>query len=595
MAGGEQQLSVRSAFAAGVVALTLTASPAVAQAGQLLLDQGRQVAGLWVFPQLGTPDRFVYLPSTARIALDAAGRPQFSFVFYTSRPATDASTPATPDLSSITTAEGGAIVHFLIEYFTPPEQVAEAETELKRALHNTNVRITGATVFDDGQYVVVSSSAVGDRVQPELLAIKKAPVLEGNRLAISLRLSAEDAAVLLETFRTATPDLSVTFDMGFSGLTEAYDAEMMVNWEKVKEAYDASAGATIYVVGLKAEAAVESLFQKGAITLRQSGHDEPSEALVAAAHARILDLLFAPIEVEKVPEAQRGGLLEALSMMFTSGSGPAASGKTVGFGITAAFQYKLLRSTGTTRLDFATRSRVSRRALLTVNAGDLYRRFGSDSRFFRTADLTGDLQHSLRQVFVTVDGALAPEFTQFVNNVQVTVRKRHQGGAQTTRELVVTRANAAATGPLGPMTYAALGDTVPDAWRRYEYRTRWSFYGGFSYETPWRETDEAVIVLAAPFHRQVVRLEGDAADLRAKNVRAVDVKISNQLFDNTRTVRRSATVSATAPLSLPEVELVLPEGSDQYEYEVTWTLRSGSRRVFSGTSESGSFFFDNDL
>jgi hypothetical protein len=60
-------------------------------------------------------------------------------------------------------------------------------------------------------------------------------------------------------------------------------------------------------------------------------------------------------------------------------------------------------------------------------------------------------------------------------------------------------------------------------------------------------------------------------------------------------VRRSATVSATAPLSLPEVELVLPEGSDQYEYEVTWTLRSGSRRVFSGTSESGSFFFDNDL
>jgi hypothetical protein len=586
-------LSVRRAPATAVLALALSAAAAAAHAGQLLLDQGRQIAGLWVFPQMGTPDRFVYLPSTARIALDAAGRPQFSFVFYTSRPAADATGTTTPDMRSITTAEGGAIVHFLIEYFTPAAQVAEAENELKRALRNTNVRITGATVFDDGQYVVVSSSAVGDRVRPELLAVKKAPVLEGNRLAISLRLSAEDAAVLLETFRTATPDLSVTFDMGFSGLTEAYDAEMTVNWTKLKEAYDAAAGATIYVVGLKAEAAVESLFQNGGIVLRQSGHDEPTEALVAAAHARILDLMFAPIEVEKVPEAQRGGLLEALSMMFTSGSGPAASGQTIGFGITAAFQYKQLRSTGTTRLDFATRSRVSRRALLTVNAGDLYQRFGSDPRYFRTADITGDLQHSLRQVFVTVDGALAPEFTQFVNNVQVTVRKRHQGGAETTRELVVTRANAAATGPLGPMTYAALGDTAPDAWRHYEYRTKWSFYGGVSHETPWMATDEAVIVLAAPFHREVVRLEGDAVDLRAKNVRAVDVKISNRLFDNTRTVRRTATVSATAPLALPEVELVLPEGSYEYAYEVTWTLRSGVRRVFSGTSTTGTLFFDD--
>ncbi len=570
-----------------VLALVLGAA---AEGGQLLLDHGRQLAGLWVFPRLETPDQFVYLPSTARIASDAQGRPQFSFVFYTSEPASGA--PDAGELRSITRADGGAVVHFLVEYTTPPEQIAQAEQELKRALDNRNARISGAAVFDDGQYAVVSSTAAGDRVQPELLSLKKAPVLEGNRLAISLRLPAEEAAVLLETFRTATPDLSVTFDMSFSGLTDAYDAEMLVNWSKVKEAYSFGAGVTIYVVGLQAEASVEKLFQDGSITLRQNGHDEPTQALVEAAQAKILELLFAPIEVEKVPEAQRGGMMEALAAMLSGTAGTASGAQSVGFGFSGSFQLKELRSTGTTRLDFATRSRVTRRALLTVNAGDLYQRYGSDRRYFRVTDIGSELAHNVRQVFVEVDGNLAPEFTRFVNNVQVTLRKRHESGEETTRELVATRTNATALVALGPLSYSARGDTNRAAWLRYEYRTRWSFYGGGVYEMPWRETDQAVILLAAPFHRSVVRLDGDPDELRAKNVRAVDVTISNQLFGNPRSVRRSATLPATGPLSLQEVELVLPEGALDYGYEVTWTLRNGERRVFRGTSSQGTLFVD---
>jgi hypothetical protein len=572
------------------LAFVLLGLAATAEGGQLLLDHGRQLAGLWVFPTLDAPDQFVYLPSTARIARDDQGRPLFSFVFYTSEPASPA--PDAGELRSITRADGGAVLHFLVEYETPPGQIAQAEAELKRALDDRNARISGAVVFDDGQYAVVSSTATGGaRTQPELLALKKAPVLEGNRLAISLRLSAEDAAVLLETFKTATPDLSVSFDMSFSGLTDSYDAEMVVNWSKVKEAYSLSAGGTLYVVGLQAEASVEKLFQNGSITLRQNGQDQPTQALVEAAQAKILELLFQPIEVEKVPEAQRGGLLDALAALL-GGAGPTSSAKTIGFGLSGAFQLKERRSDGTTRLDFATRSRVTRRALLTVNAGDLYRQYGTDRSYFRVTDIGGDLAHDVRQVFVEVDGSLAPEFTRFVNSVQVTLRKRHESGEETTRELVATRANATGLAALGPLSYAAHGDTNAAEWLRYEYRTHWSFFGGADYETPWQQSDQAVILLAAPFHRNVVRLDGDADDLRAKSVRAVDVTISNRLFGNDRAVRRSATLPASGPLSLADVELVLPDGVDEYGYEVTWTLRSGERRVFRGTSSQGTLFVD---
>jgi hypothetical protein len=582
---------MKRAGAVVVLCLAILISPA-ALAGSLLLDQGRQVNGLWVFPQAGAPERYVYLPSGARIVKDGDGRPQFSFVFYTSRTSDAPAAAGSADVHSITAADGGATMHFLVEYYTPEDQVAKAETDLKRLL-NRDVRITGAAVFDDGQYLIISSSVGGaGAVQPEMLALKKAPVLEGNRIAISLPLSSKDAAVLLETFRTNTPDLSITFDMSFSGVTDAYDAEMLVDWHKVKESYGYAAGAQIYFIGLKAEASIEKLLQNGSITLHQTGSDAPSQTLVEAAQAKILDLLFAPVEVDKVPEDRRGGLLEALSAMV-SGRGALASGTSTGFGLTGAFQLKQINSDGSIRLDFATRARVSRRATLTVNAGDLYQRYGSDPRYFLVTDLTADLQRNMRQVFVEIDGNLAPEFSRFVNNVEVTLRKQHEDGRETLQSVIVNRGNAALDHALGPMTYGAAGDVSTSRWLQYEYRTKWNFYGGTGYETPPVSTNSGVILLAAPFHRVVVHLDGDVDKLRANNVRAVDVRITSRLFEIPHTVTRNSVISSSSALALDDVELVLPEGVYDYDYEVVWTLRDGQQRRFAGNNSVGTLFIDN--
>ena len=63
-----------------------------------------------------------------------------------------------------------------------------------------------------------------------LLATGVAPVLEGNRIALSFDLDPAKATLLLKSFNMPTPDISLVFDMTFEGLNAAYDAELLIDW-----------------------------------------------------------------------------------------------------------------------------------------------------------------------------------------------------------------------------------------------------------------------------------------------------------------------------------------------------------------------------
>ena len=88
----------------GVVAAVICAAPAVAAAQQISVDRGARAAGLWCFPLATDPKTYVYLPSSARLATDDSGRPQFSFVRYLATAA-----PGTAGQESITASGGGGI------------------------------------------------------------------------------------------------------------------------------------------------------------------------------------------------------------------------------------------------------------------------------------------------------------------------------------------------------------------------------------------------------------------------------------------------------------------------------------------------------
>lgn len=570
--------------ALSVLVIILCAGPASAQ--QILIDRGVRAGNLWCFPLATEQKTYVYLPSDARLAQDDSGRPQFSFVRY----ATSDTASAPEGTSSIAASGGGGVLHFLVLMETPARTVENAQQELRRTLEDNNVTLRGPVVFSSGRYALVSSVLNPSTATPErkLLATGRAPVLEGNRLAFSFDLKPAEATLLLRSFEMRTPDISIVFEMAFSGLTEAYDADLSIDWSEVRKHQSFSAGGSVYYVGADVEAAFSELRRDNAIKLRSSGTDASMEALLNTVYSKLLELMFRPVEPEGAPSATRGSIVDALDAL-ASGKGPFSSRKTVGFGLNVAYQLKDLRTSGTTTLSFNHRATVERHSFVTFNIGDLHRRYGTDPDYFRAVNLA-DPTFQQREIHVGVDGAVLPEFEKAINGVTITLRKQHQNGQETVRELVLDR-GAITKSPAGfRLVYGWNGDQDRTAWLEYDYRTRWSFKGGGSYETPWTRTASPLIDLYTPYERRTIQVVGSRDALQKQQVRAVIVQVEYGFFGDRR--RHQVVMRPDQKDAEPLLEATLPMGEFQYDYVVTWHLE-GNRRVSSrGRDATGVVFVD---
>lgn len=558
--------------------------PQAALGQQILIDRGVRAAGLWCFPLSSDTLRYVYLPAHSRLAEDDQGRPQFSFVRYVvNQPATAGEGVAGATISS---AGGGGILHFLVLYETPPEAVAAAERALQEILNSDAVTLRGPVIFSGGRYALISSilSPTGT-TERNVLATGSAPVLEGNRIALSFELSPERASLLMESFKMATPDVSLAFDMQFSGLTEAYEAELLIDWAEVRKSVGFQAGGSLYFVGADVELALDSMRRDNAIQLRSSGSDESMEALLTTVYNKLLELLFRPVEPEELPEDSRGNLFDALASIADVGLG---SRRLTGFGFHAGYQFKEMRSEGTSILNFNHRSSVERHGLITFNIGDFYTRFGADTTYFKVVNL-GDPVYDQRNVHVGLDGALLPEFDRYINSVTVTLRKIHGDNSTTLREVVIGRNTPEEEIPRLRMVYGWSHDSDRLEWLAYEYRTKWSFEGGGSYETDWIRSDGSQINLYAPYQRRTIQLVGDAVDLERRGVRAVIVYVEYPFFGESR--RHQLVVRPGDVVEDKTVEITLPRDEFAYNYRIRWLLEGGQIEA-SGSDDTGLIFID---
>ncbi len=578
------------AICVGFCAAFLGIGGGPAYADDLLLDRGRLVEGLWVYPSRSEPSRWRYVPDHAELARDGQGRPQFALTFYVSeRAGAGEETSAT----SVVEADGGGLLHFIVQYGTDPEQVEAAQTALREMTGDDEAEIVGPIMFDDGRYSVVTSIVEEgeDGERPALLAQRSAPLMEGNRLPITARLTAEQAAMLLGSMRTATPDLSVVFEMTFSGLSQAFDAVMIVDWEKTREALQASAGGSVYFVSADVEAVIDEAMQNGGIELRVSGDNANMEALVEMVHARALDMMFAPIEVEEVPGEARGDLLDALAGIVAPG-GALSSGNTTGFGAHMGYRVKDLRREGETRLSFNKRARLERRAVLTVNLSEAADLSVDDPETVQYVS-TVDPATRLRRVYVSVDGELERELGGFVNAVTVTLRKDHPGDRETVRELFV-RPEAQETASVhGPLTYSNVEREDEESWLSYRYKSDWSFQGGGRFRSDWHVSEAAMITLTAPYHHHDVFIEGETDPLIDAGVRAVIAEVSADFFGDRQSERRIIRPeSAGETLAVEPISLTLPAGDFAYDWTIVWALDDGTRRTRSGRDDLGFLFVD---
>lgn len=557
--------------------------PMVNFAQQILVDRGVRVGGLWCFPLISDSLSYLYLPTNAHLSVDESQNPQFSFLRYV------INKPKSGN-NAVSDADGGGIVNFLVQYDTPENLVKTAQGILRERLKSEDITIKGPLVFDKGRYTLISSIIKSDTSKPErkVLTTGEAPVLEGSRIALTFDLKPEASKLLLESFKMATPDVSLVFELGFSGLTDSYDAEMTVDWSEVKKSEAFKASGSVYIVSADVELGFDKLKRDGAIKLKSNGSDQQMEGLVQTVYDKLLTLMFKPVKPETVPPDQQGGLMDAL----LGPNGILGSKNTIGFGLNLGFQMKDLQSEGKTNLYFKGKSTVNRTHFVTFNIGNLYNEYGKDEKYFKDIPMY-DPTFQQREVLVGVDGDLEKEFTKMVNSVTVILDKKHQDGRETLHSMIITKKSQDSlkvSKKQLAMVYGFQKDTNRVEWLKYKYKTIWQFQGGGNLEMDWKTESSAMINLYTPFIRKTIMLEGDAKAINAKNIRAISVQIEYPFFGQKKQQR--VTLKTSESLTDKKFEITLPNNVEEVDYSITWFGNDGSQKNVKGKDKYGLIFLD---
>lgn len=277
-------------FARGLAATMLLASIAFAPAAnaqQILLDKPVRAGDLMVFPDLDDATAFYYVVDKPKLARDAAGRPQFSFLRYVENVRSGADRPEARE------GTGGGIVHAVVTLSVSAEQVAAAQRELQRT--RPGARLVGPVVFKSGRVGLVSSftDTKGD-LSTQVVGIGNAPLLDGQKAAVSIQLTKLGSKVLWESFQTAAPDVTFSFEMDLSGYRSPVRAAIEADFDRIYQhkAFGAAVATTMFAGEI--QSAFEDLRSTSAIKVTQVGSDASMESIIATAYSKLSELMFAP-------------------------------------------------------------------------------------------------------------------------------------------------------------------------------------------------------------------------------------------------------------------------------------------------------------
>ncbi len=545
----------------------------------VLIDESVQAGELICFPVYGDSLQYKYLPSRGRLALSPEGLPEFSFLQYAIENKNTAS-----DGRAINEAGGGGLVHFLVLYDTPEDHIRQAERELRRKMDKREAYLSGPVIFNKGNYLLVSSILRDGEEEKRLLTTGEAPVFENSKVAFSFLLSPEEAQLLMESFKMATPDISVMFDMEFSGLTQAYQGELVVDWSLVEQTAFSSRSVDAIFYSSDVEKTFGSLVQNGAIQLTSAGNDTLSEQLMQIAYDKLLDIMFEPQRPEMLPKEKTTGFLEDVF-----GRRGLLGGL---FGGSNVYKKRTIKTSGKTVIKLNSRFNVRRNHLITFNIGGLHKEHGEDLRIFRRVAFD-DPTYLQREVMVSLDGSLTEEFEKMVNTVSVVLKKAHNDGSETIKEVFLSQEVLKNFEGDLTMGYLNRKDNDRLKWLDYKYKVDWQFKKDGGYTSAWMPSNSPVINLYTPYKYRGIIVDGDQEILREKGVRRVSVQLKYPFFGKEKKETYSFKVEDIGVDN--EISAVIPEDVEEIDYVVYLNLKDGTVIKNAGKDTFGFILVDEML
>lgn len=612
---------------------------------RILIEQGIKAGELLVYPELENPNTYYYLPDKPRIAVQADGRPGFLFLRYVKNEITG------NDINkSITNSNsGGGIVHALIELYVSPQQLEVAGRELRR-INGAGI-IKGPLIYKSGTVSLISAVASpgGERVE-RVIGVGSAPILENQKTAIAVQLDSEGAQLLWETFNSSTPDLSIKFEMEYSGYLSPIQAIIEANFERIYKhrIFDGAIAGSMgnMLLGAEIRSAYDELYKSGAIRVTQIGSDSNLEKAIETAYNQLLNVMFdkvggngapqldqltgsghknlleratenlqkareearvdnereekrkadlARAEVEarkaaqsraernfadsgiKIPQVPDNQKLNPNKEMETGqasqSSSPSADSSptkvplpTIALGM--AYQLKDSKVSGEYQINLNKYTEKPNNTMPFVfNVGNI-KSICSDC--FLQVNLD-DAFLKQREINATLGGINTDDF-QYINFVNVIIRKTHQDNQTTIEEIKIDKSQFNLTGNFFKAVYGWKGDNDQEKWLNYEYRTYWSFHDGINIESPWQSSRFGSISLTPPIIKQNIEIEIDPEFIASNNVRSIEIRFFTDLKGKPWT-RSVLMTPQRNELSKVIHLLTTVENNSNFEYEIIYFIR----------------------
>jgi hypothetical protein len=230
--------------------------------------------------------------------------------------------------------------------------------------------------------------------------------------------------------------------------------------------------------------------------------------------------------------------------------------------------------------------------VMAANIGDLYRRYGNDPALFRTVSLDDPL-YKQREIYVTIDGATATDFKNYINYVSVTLRKQHAGGALSVDEIVLDALKFNENQNSYRSVYPWKDDANMEDWLRYQYKTVWNYRGNLRSESDWQDASTSVLAVAPTAAHRIISIEGDPELLAEAGVRYAKLDFHYTIFGEPKT--KQLTIK-TRTGSFPQTfDYIAEVGNFGYTYDLTWVLRGSQQRQVTNVADTAEVIYVDEL
>lgn len=556
-------------FRFSILILTLV-SCSYTQAQDILLDHPIRCGQLQCFPSAQDSNVYYYLPSNPHVALNEENKHEFSFTRYVKTQTSDSGE------GGIVDADGGGIVHFLVDYTVSDKQLARAIESLQE--DNDEASLRGPVIFESGSFALVSSFAKDEDKPNELtkqvIGVGRAPLIEGLKAAVSMHLTKQGSQLLWRSFQMDTPDISLVFEMTFSGLNDPANAVITADWKKLQDMADVSIGGDIGYMGIGVGFDYSNFWQSandsGAITIDYKGDPDKLDAIIDRTYTKLHEMMFEPIEVID-PSADENDPLAGLSALAdTLGSSGAANYNAPWeVKINGGYKRRKLTHKGLYTFTFNQQSKGTLTTAMAGNIGSLYRIYGDDPGVFRTINLS-DNEYKTREISVSLDAKDEKEFTKYINYVNVTIKKSHGSGNETVAETVIKRSNYAQGRPQ-VLSYNWEDESDVESWMQYDYKIDWSFIGGAQHSSGWQSGNSAAIALTPPYQYREFKFVASPNIVSDQKIRNITVRVAHDFFGT-----RKTDVFSLGPVDeryKEEKIFAVPPGTEMIDYTITWRMQ----------------------